>query len=281
MSGIALIWAANVKGLKPATKIVLIQLADFHNKQTGRCDPSAGRLADECEMGRSTLFRHLTEMEECKLITRHSKGDGHGGRGSNQYELHLDVVMGPSSKHKEKSRIGTGGVVPKSEGKSPAGGTGVVPNRDINLTIEPIKEPCAPLCDANTHLSDIVSELIKICPKGGRVDHTTSAVESLLAEGIDPASLIAAMTGYAADNEGNRRRYIRSTQSFLSDGFWKSYHVAPDTSEADAMKNAANKIRNHCVESNGPIEYSASLAAMLIQKNAITIDECRKAGISL
>ena len=29
MSGLALIWAANVKGLKPAAKIVLIQLADF------------------------------------------------------------------------------------------------------------------------------------------------------------------------------------------------------------------------------------------------------------
>ena len=29
MSGMALIWAANVKGLKPAAKIVLIQLADF------------------------------------------------------------------------------------------------------------------------------------------------------------------------------------------------------------------------------------------------------------
>ncbi len=33
MSGMALIWAANVKGLKPAAKIVLIQLADFHNKK--------------------------------------------------------------------------------------------------------------------------------------------------------------------------------------------------------------------------------------------------------
>ena len=33
MSGMALIWAANVKGLKLAAKIVLIQLADFHNKE--------------------------------------------------------------------------------------------------------------------------------------------------------------------------------------------------------------------------------------------------------
>lgn len=53
MSGLALIWTANVKGLKPAAKIVLIQLAEFHNKETGQCNPSAQRLADECEMGRA------------------------------------------------------------------------------------------------------------------------------------------------------------------------------------------------------------------------------------
>ncbi|UWR23446.1 helix-turn-helix domain-containing protein [Sulfitobacter sp. S190] len=105
MSGMALIWAANVKGLKPAAKIVLIQLADFHNKETGQCNPRAQRLADECEMGRATLFRHMTTLEQCGLVTRHARGDGDGGRGSNQYELHLDITLGPSSRPKG----GTGG----------------------------------------------------------------------------------------------------------------------------------------------------------------------------
>ena len=100
MSGMALIWAANVKGLKPAAKIVLIQLADFHNKETGQCNPSAKRLADECEMGRATLFRHMTTLEQCGLVTRHARGDGDGGRGSNQYELHLDITLGPSARPK-------------------------------------------------------------------------------------------------------------------------------------------------------------------------------------
>jgi DNA-binding MarR family transcriptional regulator len=100
MSGMALIWAANVKGLKPAAKIVLIQLADFHNKETGQCNPSAKRLADECEMGCATLFRHMTILEQSGLVTRHARGDGDGGRGSNQYELHLDITLGPSSRAK-------------------------------------------------------------------------------------------------------------------------------------------------------------------------------------
>ena len=108
VSGIALIWAANVKGLRPSSKVVLIQLADFHNKETGQCNPSAQRLADECEMGRSTVFRHLTDLEEFGLIERSHRGNGKGGRGSSQYNLKLDIVLGASSKHKVKSQIGTG-----------------------------------------------------------------------------------------------------------------------------------------------------------------------------
>ena len=95
MSGIALIWAANTKGLKPAAKVVLFQLADFHNKETGQCNPSAKRLAADCEMSRATLFRHMVTLEGQGLVTRHARGDGGGGRGSNQYELHLNVT--PSS----------------------------------------------------------------------------------------------------------------------------------------------------------------------------------------
>jgi len=125
VSSIALIWAANVKGLKPAAKVVLIQLADFHNKDTGLCFPSAHRLAAECEMGRATLFRHMTTLEECGLITRHARGDGEGGRGSNQYELHLDITLGPSA-HPTGGSCGsirvvsqneTGGNVSKKRGK--------------------------------------------------------------------------------------------------------------------------------------------------------------------
>ena len=143
MSGMALIWAANVKGLKPAAKIVLIQLADFHNKETGQCNPSAQRLADECEMGRATLFRHMTTLEECGLVTRHARGDGDGGRGSNQYELHLDIILGPSSRPKGggggsngvESQNETGGNVSKAWGKSLTGETGVVSKRDSTLPL--------------------------------------------------------------------------------------------------------------------------------------------------
>jgi hypothetical protein len=37
--------------------------------------------------------------------------------------------------------MGPGGSVSKKQGKSLSSETGVVPNRDTNLTIEPVKEP--------------------------------------------------------------------------------------------------------------------------------------------
>ena len=281
MSGIALIWAANVKGLKPSAKIVLIQLADFHNKETGQCNPSAQRLADECEMGRSTVFRHMTELEESGLLTRVNRGDGKGGRSSSQYNLHLDIVLGSSSRHNEKSQIGTGGVVPKIGGKSPTCGTGVVPNRDRNLTIEPIKEPCAPLGDANTTAFDISSKLIEICPKGGDMDRTMSAVASLVDDGIDSNSLLSAMTAYASENEENELRYVRSTQSFLSKDFWCTYLPESDQTEISAMEKAAGRIKAHSAKKSGPLDYPEYLAQVLVQNNLITTDECRNAGILL
>ena len=151
MSGVALIWAANVKGFKPAAKIVLIQLADFHNKETGQCNSSAKRLVDECEMGRATLFRNMTTLEQSGLVTRHACGDGDGGRGSNQYELHLDITLGLSSRAKgwgsgpngTSSQNEKGRNASKMRGESLTSETGVVPNQDTNLTIEPVKEPPA------------------------------------------------------------------------------------------------------------------------------------------
>jgi len=113
MSGQALIWAANVRGLAPATKIVLIQLAERHNKDTGRCDPRIQKLAEDCEMSRASLMRHLATLEETGLITRVSQGLENGGRASNQYDLH----MSETDRGGQRSQIETGGKGLKSEGQ--------------------------------------------------------------------------------------------------------------------------------------------------------------------
>ena len=69
MSHKATNWAIGRRGLKPAVKIVLWYLCDRHNKDYG-CFPEQETLADDCELPRSTLNRHLNELEALGLIRR-------------------------------------------------------------------------------------------------------------------------------------------------------------------------------------------------------------------
>jgi hypothetical protein len=231
MSGMALIWAANVKGLKPAAKIVLIQLADFHNKETGQCNPSAQRLADECEMGRATLFRHMTTLEECGLVTRHARGDGDGGRGSNQYELHLDIALGPSARPKGGNRGSngvvsqneTGGNVSKTRGKSLKGETGVVSNRDRNLTIEPKKEPPTRRREA---VEDEEAEKILAAYPSDRLRGKAAClaqIEEAKKEGIRQEDLLQAVKVYATDSAGFTRSKVCFSDNWFQSRRWQAY----------------------------------------------------------
>ena len=220
MSGLALIWAANVKGLKPAAKIVLIQLADFHNKGTGQCNPSAQRLADECKMGRTTLFRHMTTLEEYGLVTRHAHGDGDGGRGSNQYELHLDITLGPSLRSKGggsgpngvASQNEMGGNVSIKRGKSLKGETGVVSNRGTNLTIELKKEP-----GSRERETGETEKILPAYPPDrlGGTAACLARIEEAMKEGIAPVDLLKAVKDYATDSAG----FTRLKSAFPTTGF--------------------------------------------------------------
>ncbi|OSQ53590.1 GntR family transcriptional regulator [Marivita cryptomonadis] len=69
MSHAATNWAIQQRGLKPTTKIVLWHLCDRFNPDYG-CFPTQERLAQDCEIGRATLNRHLDELEARGLIRR-------------------------------------------------------------------------------------------------------------------------------------------------------------------------------------------------------------------
>ena len=69
MSHAATNWAIKQRGLKPATKIVLWHLCDRYNPDYG-CFPSQDRLAEDCEISRSTLNEHLGQLEAAGLLRR-------------------------------------------------------------------------------------------------------------------------------------------------------------------------------------------------------------------
>ncbi len=85
--------AMQQKGLKPAAKIVLYWIADHHNSETGACFPSLAKLADECEMDRSTIIRHVDSLCSMGFIEKVERKRGNGSRTSNGY--HLNLVKQP------------------------------------------------------------------------------------------------------------------------------------------------------------------------------------------
>lgn len=74
MSHRATSWAVQQRGLKPAVKVLLWHLADRHNVDNG-CFPNQSMLAEDCEMSRATVNRHLDDLERAGLIRRVQRVD--------------------------------------------------------------------------------------------------------------------------------------------------------------------------------------------------------------
>lgn len=61
------------KNLTPATRLVLISLADRAN-QNGTCFPSIENIAERCELGRSTVIAAINNLVKQGLVRRIKRG---------------------------------------------------------------------------------------------------------------------------------------------------------------------------------------------------------------
>ena len=111
MSMKAIVWALHQQDLKPTEKIVLLMLSDRHNPDLG-CFPSIKKMCQDCNMSRSSIFTHLTNLESKGLITRIGRIRADGQQTSNEYTLHMGVH--------------------NMEGESPEIGLGLVQKLDTN-----------------------------------------------------------------------------------------------------------------------------------------------------
>ena len=87
MSFQALAWAVRQK-LPCTQKIVLVMLADRHNGDTGRCDPSHDRLAGDCGLTRRSVMDQLAKLDKAGFIRTHHRVVDKL-KTSNQYTLML------------------------------------------------------------------------------------------------------------------------------------------------------------------------------------------------
>ncbi|WP_289328845.1 helix-turn-helix domain-containing protein [Pseudomonas sp. 'CRE Jenny 4'] len=119
----------------PLRKLVLIKLADNAN-DVGECWPSYQHIADQCEIDRSTVRRHIKHLEEQRLLKIENR-DGPKGNSSNLYFLTLGGVG------TESTPVG-----PKSTGVGTQPTPAVGPestrtSHSFEPVTEPVKEPVA------------------------------------------------------------------------------------------------------------------------------------------
>lgn len=79
----------NIKMSAPA-RLVLLTLANRHNQETGRCDPSVARICKDCQIAERTVRTALRELEKLGLIVtvERQARTGRGKRNmTNRYRL--------------------------------------------------------------------------------------------------------------------------------------------------------------------------------------------------
>lgn len=122
MSMSLMVQAMKLKVGNPLRKLVLIKLADNANDQ-GECWPSYQHIADQCEIGKSTVRKHIKDLESAGLL-RIEHRDGPKGNSSNLYHLMLHPVS------------------PDSTGVSDGATPPVSPDSTrTSHSFEPVKEP--------------------------------------------------------------------------------------------------------------------------------------------
>lgn len=130
MSMDLMVKAMKTKVGNPLRKLVLVKLADNASDQ-GECWPSYQHIADQCEIGRSTVKLHIRELEKAGFLRREYRRKGELNQ-SNVFHLSLDGGAG--------SDLGGGaGDNPPGAGDNLGGGAGAAPR--TNHSYEPVKEP--------------------------------------------------------------------------------------------------------------------------------------------
>ena len=119
-------------------KLVLLKLADNANDE-GECFPSYQYIADQCEMGRSTVKAHIKALADAGyLIIQERKRPGH--QTSNCYRLTLD--NGQTLARKKPNRPGKtkGSTADLPRSTADRGGVSAADPRTCH-SFEPVTEP--------------------------------------------------------------------------------------------------------------------------------------------
>ncbi|MGL6246226.1 helix-turn-helix domain-containing protein [Pseudomonas sp.] len=207
MSMELMVKAMKTKVGNPLRKLVLIKLADNASDQ-GECWPSYQHIADQCEIDRSTVRKHIKQLEAQGLL-RIENRDGPKGNSTNLYFLTFGGVgrnstpVGPES---------------TAVGPQPTGGVGPESTRTSHSS-EPVNEP-KPSC--TTDPMEGFDQFWKLYPKKkGRKD-AAKAWAKLKPDDELNQTLITALGSHCISEDWTKDggRYIPNATTWLNGERW-------------------------------------------------------------
>ncbi|MFT0867910.1 helix-turn-helix domain-containing protein [Pseudomonas sp. CAM1A] len=206
MSMDLMVKAMNTAVGNPLRKLVLIKLADNASDQ-GECWPSYQHIADQCEIDRSTVRKHIKQLEAQGLLRVENRA-GPKGNSTNLYTLTLSGVGRNSTP-----------VGPESTGvgPQPRGGVGPESTRTSH-SFEPVKEPM-PVC-----ISDAAGfeQFWKLYPKKRSRKGALKAWNKLHPSADLQAVLLAALAKHCVSRDWTKAggQYIPLASSWLNGELW-------------------------------------------------------------
>ncbi len=228
MSMELMVRAMKTKVGNPLRKLVLIKLADNASDQ-GECWPSYQHVADQCEIDRSTVRKHIKQLEAQGLL-RIENREGPKGNSTNLYHLTLAGVgrnnppVGPES---------TG------VGPQPTGGVGPDSTRTSHPS-EPVKEP-KPLCTSSV---DGFEQFWKLYPKKKSRKDALKAWKKLNPGAELQAVMIAALGRHCISRDWTKDagQYIPMASTWINGERW---HDVLQPAGAVAQGSAFNNLPHH------------------------------------
>jgi len=219
--------AMKTKVGNPLRKLVLVKLADNASDQ-GECWPSYQHIADQCEIDRSTVRKHIKQLAEQGLL-RIENREGPKGNSSNLYYLTLGGV-GQNSTPVGPESTGVG--------PQPSGDVGPESTRTSHSS-EPVNEP-KPMVTPD--LLEGFEQFWKLYPKKkGRKDAAKAWAKLKPNEELHQ-TLITALGSHCISEDWTKDggRYIPNAATWLNGERWHDVLKPTGASSSSAFHGLPN-----------------------------------------
>jgi hypothetical protein len=224
MSMDLMVKAMKTKVGNPLRKLVLVKLADNASDQ-GECWPSYQHIADQCEIGRSTVKLHVRELEKAGFLRREYRRKGELNQ-SNVFHLSLDGGADPD--------LG-GGAVDNPPGAvgDLGGGAGAAPR--TSHSSEPVKEPKPMVISGQ---DDGFDQFWKLYPKKKSRKDAVKAWAKLAPSDELRQTLITTLGSHCVSEDWTKDggRYVPNAATWLNGERWHD-ELKPATRKQSTFTN--------------------------------------------